>query len=137
MATATATTKQVTNDDGETSDVPAVEVTAPVRLDQLDAEVTDAMNWRKQAGLQAEGDIFNPSPESPVVLTVARDDIDPAVFLAAVQAHHPDPAWVDPDVTLPSFEDAKQRLRANQVLSAQDVAALLRGLIGDEDAPTP
>lgn len=136
MATATATTTQVTDSDGEVREVPAVQVTSAVRLDQLDAEVTEAMNWRKQAGLQAEGNISAPTAEDPVLLSVARDDIDAAVLLATVQAHTPDPDWVDPDLDLPTFEDAKRKVRTNQALSGQDISALFRGLIDAEDTPS-
>jgi hypothetical protein len=119
------------NDEPRTREQYAVLITSPVRLDQLDAEITHAMGWRKQAGLSADGDAEQASPENPARLYVERhEETDDETFLQAVANHTPDSAWVHQDMEEPpSFETAKEKVLGNGRITMNDLRAVLRGLL--------
>ena len=137
MATAAATTIEFPdglNEDGEPQvrEQYAVLVSSPVRMDQLDYEITHGMNWRKSAGLSSQGDPRTASTDEPVVLYVVRsDEIDNDLFLRTVTNHDPDAEWHSPHaepVEGPSFEESIDWRDAAESGDAE-IRAVLRGLL--------
>lgn len=139
MADATATTIEFpdgVDDEGAplTRSQYAVQVTSPVRLDQLDHEITSEFGWRKQAGISAYGDPAAASEEEPVTLYVdgRTDEVSDEDFLRLVRDHTPDPEWNTPGHTAapdPTFEEAKERVLGTGTLHHADLRAVLRGLL--------
>jgi hypothetical protein len=134
MASAEQTTKTLPHEE-ETVEVPAIKVSSPVHLAQLEAEVNEAHNWRKPAGLQADGNIDGTTPGEPVegVIWATREDIDPETFLSSVIDHKPDPTWVPEQEDLPSLDEVKQRLTEGRTLTRVETSVLLRGLLADQE----
>ena len=87
----------------------AFEVDGPINIEQLDAEIVEAMNWRKTAGLVLDGvrlneetGLFGPVPadeglgedDSPVAtVTVTHENVDSKVIAKVIRDHEPDLAW--------------------------------------------
>lgn len=121
--------------DGEAGEgSKAFEVTTPVRLDQLNAEVTKAMNWRNPADLSAEGSLTETDESHPLIVWVGRgDDLDTNKFLAAVRAHEPDPAWSDPNLEPgTSIEEVKAKAASGAFLGTEDLQVAVRHLLNAE-----
>ena len=123
-----------TDRDGEMgADELAFSITSPIRLDQLNAEVTAAMNWRNPADLCADGSTELASEANPVTVWVGRTDIDPDVFISATEAHEPDEEWTDAPVTsepAPTLTDVRAKLAAGEVLDLAEVSAMLAEMTG-------
>lgn len=80
--------KRTNERDGEFGDESvAFTLTKPVDLATLESELSEAMNWRKDAGLIADGDAALASADTPVVLWVMRSDVTPATLRSVVTKH--------------------------------------------------
>lgn len=70
----------------------AVQVTSPVRLDQLAAEVA-AQAGRESVGLSVVGDPDGASADQPAQVYTSDDGVTTRMLLAAAKAHQPDAGW--------------------------------------------
>lgn len=104
----------------------AFEVTKPVLLNILDGEITEAMGWRKQAGLVAEGDTTTASAEHPAVVWVLRGEVDSRTVKQAVTAHQGVEAPASDDE---EFDRLSAKARAVLDLTAAEVQTALRLLL--------
>lgn len=120
--------KRLAERDGEVAEgALAFEITKAVTLDLLDDQITEAMGWRKQAGLVAEGDPTTASPESPVVVWVLRDDVEVNTVRKAVTAYQEveTPASATPD----EFNLLREKIASGEDLSVAEMQAALRLLL--------
>lgn len=125
--------------DGEAGEgTKAWDFTSPVRLDQLDYEVTSAMNWRNSASLSASGDLENVGPDSPLTVLVGRADIDESAFEAAASEHEPDPNWFPAPAsdapTPPTVEDISVKAEAGAPLTDEELQIAVRHLLAQDQA---
>lgn len=97
-------------DDEDVTGSLAWEVTSPVELAQLDAEIVSEMNWRKPAGLLVEGLADEASDENPITIWVTHEGGKVSVISRVIKDHEPDPSW------RPEGEDA-DRMTANELLT--------------------
>lgn len=110
----------------------AFKVYSPVRLDQLDAEMVTAMNWRKGAGLSADGSLEQASSTEPAVVFVNHENPDEAILTSVLVAHVPNPDWriPGPVVSPATIKEAQAHAKAGDTLSADEIQVSLRYLLG-------
>lgn len=107
----------------------AFKITGPVRLDQLDAEISDAHGW-KNAALVVEGNIETAGPDSPVLMHVAHAGVDVAKVVAVGGDHDPDPDFmrVAPPTTVTLLDVATKASRGGW-LNEEEMQVAIRGLL--------
>lgn len=96
----------------------AWELTSPVDLAQLDAEIVAEMNWRKPAGLLVEGIAEEASTENPLTLWVTHENGKVSVISRVIKDHEPDPNW------RPDGEEADRMTAADLLTRIEDGATL-------------
>lgn len=118
-------TKRLTKRDGEhTEDSLAYEVTTPVNLGQLDAEIVAEMGWRKAAGLVVEGLVENATEEEPVVLWVTHGGAKASTVTSVIKDHEPDSSW-RPESSDASREGLISKLESGGSLDSDEVRQAL------------
>lgn len=116
--------KRLQGRDGEFGDASiAYEVTTPVVLHKLDAEIVADQGWKKEAGLVAEGDISSASADNPITIWVLRGGELPAArFHSVIAAHDPSP---DPD----PLDAVRTKLEKGEALTPEETTQTLRQLL--------
>lgn len=93
-----AVTRESDLDDLHVEGSLAFEVSEPVNLGQLDAEISGAMEWGDGSGLVTSGGLSEEaSEESPITLWVTHASGDPEVIEAAISEHKPSDQWAPQD----------------------------------------
>lgn len=80
-------TRNHERDDEVAEGAVAFTLTKPVDPAALDKELSEAMNWRKDAGFVIDGDASEASTENPVDLWVLREDVTAATLRSVVGKH--------------------------------------------------
>jgi hypothetical protein len=110
--------------DGEVAErAVAFTLTKPVDPARLDAELSKAMNWRKDGGLVIDGDAAQASTDAPVDVWVLRDDVDTGTLREVVAKHEPGEKVT---AALPSL---LAKAEAGEDLSPAEVQQALRELL--------
>lgn len=108
----------------------AFELRAPARLDQLDAELAEAMGWDGSSGLSADGDATTASPGAPVTVWVSRGDVDARTFARVAGGHEANPGWRDATVD-PSVGEVRAKVSRGERLDSNEIQVALRHLLGE------
>lgn len=130
-------------DDEHMSGSLAWEITEPVNMAQLDAEIVAEMNWRKPAGLLTEGLTEDATTEDPVVVWVTHENGKVSTISSVLNDHTPDANWRpegDPEVDKMSARDLLARIDSGDLLDAAEITAALRILLAplaEADTETP
>jgi hypothetical protein len=114
------------------TDALAYTVTSPANLEQLDDEIRDAMNWRKESGLVVEGILGAASEDNPVVLWVTHENTKAPAITKAISDHEPDPDYVPSSVgPAKTLEDYRQTVLAGEPIAPEEVMAVLRLMLAE------
>lgn len=127
--------RQTKRDDENVKGSLAWEVTEPVNLAQLDAEIVAEMGWRKPAGLLVEGIASEASEENPVMLWVTHEDPKSTVVTRVLADHTPDPQWQpeERDRTEVTVRTLLARFESGEALSLVEMQHAIRLLLDDMD----
>ena len=120
--------KRLAERDGEAGENSlAFTLTKPIEPAHLDEELTEAMGWRKNAGIIVEGDPAAACTEEPVVVWLLRDDVTLATLRKVVSAHDCDSCGTeDPQEAL---ADLRDKALAGEEYDDAETQAILRAVV--------
>lgn len=102
----------------------AFEVTKPIRLDQLDAELAAQLGLEPGIGMSAEGNLATASEETPVTVWVHLPDVKLNDFRKVVNTHEPEPTQAD------LLAELRAKAADGKDLTGKEIQQAVRLLLG-------